>query len=133
MARVRNRLPVSARRGATAVEYALVLPALLLFVLGIMDGGRLLWTYTTIYRATEAAARCAAVNTTACGTATQIKNRAVAEAWGLNIGPAAFTVTMPACGVQVHASHDFTFVIPGLGNIVPLGTVTLNATACYPQ
>jgi hypothetical protein len=106
---------------------------MLLLILGIMDAGRLLWTYTTLYRATEAAARCAAINTIDCGTATQIKNRAVVEAWGLNVDAAAFTVSTQACGVQVHANYDFTFVIPGLGDVAPLGTVTLNATACYPQ
>lgn len=133
MLRVRNSPWASSRRGATAVEYALVLPMLLLFILGIMDTGRLLWTYTTLYRATEAAARCAAVNTTDCGTTAQITNRAVAEAWGLNVDAAAFTVSTQACGVQVRASYNFTFVIPGLGDVAPLGTITLNATACYPQ
>ena len=133
MVSIRKSLPGTGRRGATTIEYALVLPALLLFILGLMDAGRLLWTYTTLYRAAEAAARCAAINTTDCGTTTQIKNRAVTEAWGLDVSPSAFTVSMPSCGVRVHASYDFTFVIPGIGDAIPLGTVTLNATACYPQ
>lgn len=133
MLRVQNSPSALSRRGATTVEYALVLPMLLLFVLGIMDTGRLLWAYTTLYRAAEAAARCAAVNTADCGTTTQIKNRAVAEAWGLNVNASAFTVSTQACGVQVRANHDFTFVIPGLDGIAPLGTITLSATACYPQ
>jgi Flp pilus assembly protein TadG len=122
----------SHRRGAAAIEYALILPVMLLFVLGIMDAGRLLWTYTTLYRAAEAAARCAAINTTDCGTAAQIQSHAVAEAWGLTVSPSAFTVTTPSCGVQVRAAYDFTFIIPGLDIVVPLGTITLNATACYP-
>ena len=29
---------------AVAIEYGLILPAMLLFTLGIMDAGRLLWT-----------------------------------------------------------------------------------------
>ncbi len=60
------RLPfIFHRRGSTAIEYAIVLPVLLMFVLGIIDAGRLLWTYVTIYRATEAAARCAAIKAAA--------------------------------------------------------------------
>jgi Flp pilus assembly protein TadG len=112
-----------------------MLPVMLLCVLGIMDTGRLLWTYTTLYRAAEAAARCAAINTTECGTAGQIKGRAVAEAWGLTVNPSAFTVTTPSCGVQVRAAYDFTFIIPWFPWFggAPLGAVTLNATACYPQ
>jgi hypothetical protein len=47
--------------GAVAIEYAFVLPALLLFLLGILECGRLFWSYTTLYRATEAAARCGAI------------------------------------------------------------------------
>jgi Flp pilus assembly protein TadG len=116
------------------VEYAFVLPVLLLFVLGIMDTGRLIWTYATLNRATEAAARCGAVNTATCGTATQIQSYAVSEAYGLNIAAAAFTPTTVACGSQVGASFAFQFVIPWMG-VSPYGTsnsVMLNATACYP-
>ena len=61
-----------AQSGATALEYALVLPMLLLFIIGIIDVSRLLWTYTTLTRATEAAARCGAVDKTNCGTITAI-------------------------------------------------------------
>jgi uncharacterized membrane protein len=127
------------RSGATAIEYAIVLPVLLLFILGIMDTGRLLWTYVTIYRATEAAARCAAIaaavpTAVTCTNSTQTKNYAVAAAWGLAINASAFTVSNPACGMQVQASYDFRFVtpwFPGFGGSA-LGTKTLAATVCYP-
>jgi Flp pilus assembly protein TadG len=118
------------QRGSVAIEYALILPALLLFVIGIMDTGRLIWTYTTLSRAAEAAARCAAINTTDCGTASQIKSYAAAQAWGLTITAAAFTVTTETCGIQVKGTYDFTFVIPAF--TATFGTITLNATACYP-
>lgn len=120
------------RRGNVAIEYGLILPVLLVFTFGLMDTGRLLWTVATLNRAAEAAARCAAINTTNCGTAAQIQARAVAEAWGLTITAAAFTITKPACGIQVDATYDFAFLTPGLGAFVPLGIQTLSATACYP-
>ena len=120
------------RCGAVAIEYALLLPIILLFTVGLMDVGRLLWTYTTLNRAVEAAARCAAINFVECGTTAQIQNRAVAEAWGLNIGASAFTVSTADCGIQVNGVHDFVFVIPGLAAVAPLGTITLDAKACYP-
>lgn len=123
---------VRRRGGAVAVEYALILPMLLLFVIGIIDVGRLLWTFTTLNRAAEAAARCGAVNSIDCGTTAAIQNRAVAEAWGMNISASAFAVTTPACGVQVIGTYDFVFAIPALATTSPLGTVTLRATACYP-
>lgn len=118
------------RRGAAAIEYALILPAVLLFVIGIIDTGRLIWTYTTLSRAAEAAARCAAVNTTDCGTAGQIQSYAAAQAWGLTIDAGAFTVAAADCGIQVTGSYDFTFAIPAFTK--DFGTITLTATACYP-
>lgn len=118
------------RRGTVAIEYALILPALLLFVIGIIDTGRLMWTYTTLSRAAEAAARCAAINTIDCGTEAQIQSYAASQAWGLTISAAAFTATTETCGIQVKGVHAFTFAIPALTEA--FGTITLKATACYP-
>ena len=76
-----------------AIEYGLILPAMLLFTLGIMDTGRLLWTYITLSRAAEAAARCGAVNNTRRAPAS-IPAYAVTQAWGINdVTAADFTVT----------------------------------------
>lgn len=126
--------PSRSQRGSVAVEYAFILPALLLFVFGIMDTGRLLWTHATLNRAAQAAARCAAIDPVNCGTAAQIKSYAVAQAFGLNIDATAFTPTTVACGSKVAATFTFQFVIPWMG-VSPYGqsnTATLNATACYP-
>lgn len=119
---------LASRRGAAAVEYALVLPALLLFTFGAMDVGRLLWTQTTLERAAEAAARCGAIDAATCGTISDIKTYAVGQAYGLPLTAGAFTVTLPACGVQVVADSSFTFVIPWIGT----PAILLRATACYP-
>ena len=102
-----------------------MLPVLLIMLLGIMDTGRLLWTYTTLYRASEAAARCAAIKAALCTTFGATQAYAVTAAWGLNIPASAFSVTNPACGMQVTATYSFGFVFPRQ-------TVTLTATACYP-
>lgn len=42
MAKIRKSQEASHTEGSVAVEYGLVLPAMLLFTLGIMDAGRLL-------------------------------------------------------------------------------------------
>jgi len=121
--------------GSVAIEYAFVLPVLLLFLLGIMDTGRLLWTYTTLYRASEDAARCAAIQAPGCTTFGATQNYAVAAAWGLIINASAFTVSTQKCGIKVAANYSFIFVIPWLAVVQPFGTsnsITLTATACYP-
>jgi len=120
------------QRGAAAIEYALILPAVLIFFFGLMDAGRLLWSYTTLSRAVEAAARCGAINTTLCGTAAQVKTFAVSQAWGMTITASAFTVTTATCGIKVSGSYDFEYVMPILNAVVPKGTITVTASACYP-
>lgn len=136
MARVPMSPPdLRRRRGATAIEYAIILPVLMLAVFGIMDVGRLLWTYTTIVSASEAAARCYAIKAAGCTTAADVQNYAVTQAWGLSTDPSAFTVATQACGAQVRATYVFAFVIPWLSAVPPFGSansITLTTTACYP-
>jgi Flp pilus assembly protein TadG len=127
MARSLHARFAGGRRGTTAIEYAIVLPALLLFLLGIMDTGRLLWNYTTLYRAVEAAARCGTVNLIDCGTTGQIQSRAVAEAWGMAVSAGSFTVSDQACGLQVRTTYSFVFTIPGFS------AITLEPEACFPN
>lgn len=48
-------------RGAGAAEFALVLPLLILFLLGIIDVGRLMWTWNQAEKATQMGVRLAVV------------------------------------------------------------------------
>jgi Flp pilus assembly protein TadG len=117
------------------VEYAIVLPLLLTFVLGLIDSGRLLWTYATLSRAVTAASRCASINAVACGTTAAVRSYAAAQAWGLNLTASAFTVTTPTCGIQVGGTMVFQYFTPWFYLAVPFGasnTQTLTARACYP-
>jgi Flp pilus assembly protein TadG len=126
----------SCQRGAAAIEFAIILPVLLLFLLGIMDTGRLLWTFATLHRASDAAARCAAIQAAGCTTSSGTQSYAAAQAWGLTVLASAFTVTTPACGTQVAASYTFTFVIPWFYVVPPFGnpnSIPLTATSCYPS
>ena len=114
--------------GAVALEYGIILPVFLMLVLGLIDTGRLLWTQTTLDRAVEAAARCGAVNTVACGTAAQVQQKAVDEAYGLTIETSSFTVSVRSCGVQVDADYPFKLIIPWIART----DLTLTASGCYP-
>ena len=49
-------------RAASAVEFAMVLPLLLLFLLGIIDVGRYMWALNTAEKATQMGARYAVVS-----------------------------------------------------------------------
>lgn len=117
-----------ARGGATAIEYAMLLPAFLTLLLGGMDAGRVMWTQITLDRAVQLAARCASVNTTICGSASAIKAYAVSQAWGLTLGSSIFTSQILACGNSVSASLPLQLTVPWIAT----STVTLNARACHP-
>jgi len=118
-------------RGSEAIEFAICVPAFLMFALGIADCGRLLWTNANLALAAAAAARCGAINTSACGTTSLI------QSYAASIGPtsAVFTATNPACGTQVSGTVSYQFFIPWFYEVSPFGTsnqLTLTAVACYP-
>lgn len=132
-----------ARDGATAVEMAFLLPVFMLFLLGICEFGRALWTQTALQFAVEAAARCAAVSPSLCtapgGGSMNVPAYAASQAFGMTIPATAFTYEQNAlCGVasgatgtggaQVTASYRFNAIVPQL---VPVD-VWLRAKSCHP-
>ena len=122
-----TRVPQQA--GTAALEYALVLPVLLVLLLGALDAGRVMWlAVTPLDRAVDVAARCAAIDTTTCGTPAQITAYAAAQAFGTTMTASVFTATIAACGAKVTGSLPFAFVTPWPGK----RTISLTAMACYP-
>jgi hypothetical protein len=59
---------LSHRGGASAAEFGIVLPLFILFLLGIVDVGRWLWTYNHLEKATQMGARMAVVTNAASGS-----------------------------------------------------------------
>lgn len=49
------------KRGSSAAEFALVLPLLILFLFGVIDGGRFAWEFNQAEKATQVGARVAVV------------------------------------------------------------------------
>jgi Flp pilus assembly protein TadG len=103
----------AADRGAAAVEFALLLPVLLLIVFGIIDFGRALNAQITLTQAAREGARLAAEGQP---WATVVVPRTQAAATTLS----GVTVTGNTCSVGagpgtngvVHASYQFTFITP---------------------
>jgi Flp pilus assembly protein TadG len=116
------------RRGVTALESALVFPFFFALLFGIEEVGRLLWMQNSLQYAVEAAARCAAINTAVCGTASTTQTFAANAALPAVVPTTAFTLSTATCGSQVTASYAFQSVAAPL---VPL-SVTLTAQSCYP-
>lgn len=121
--------------GVSAVELAFILPVLLLFLLGICEFGRALWTQNTLQQATEIAARCAVLNAANCTP--DVPTYAANQMVGISVSSSDFTyVSGQSCGVSgntkgalVTASHVFDPMVP---NLVPGLAITLTAKSCYP-
>jgi Flp pilus assembly protein TadG len=127
----RGRLAALAKAcdGSVAVETAMVLPAFLLLLFAIIESGLLFWTQTSLQAAVEAAARCAVVNTTQCGSTSAIQSYAAAQVVGITVSSSSFNVSQPSCGYQVSISYPFSLVVTQLFSS---GTITLNAKSCHP-
>jgi hypothetical protein len=96
-------------------------------MLGSLDLGLAMLFEQRLTFATEAAARCAAMNNTFCSTAEATQEWAAEQAGGLpGITFGNFTVNLSAsCGASVDANYSY------LGVVLP--TINLAATACYPS
>ena len=118
-------------RGAAAVEFALVLPVLLLIIFGIIDFGRMLYTQITLTQAAQASARAAAILGHDPGV-----NEANKAASGLNPTPGQLDVTVSACpnppdptaNAEADLTYNFAFVTP-LAALANLGGGTIDLTA----
>jgi Flp pilus assembly protein TadG len=123
-------------RGAVAVEFALLLPVLLLLVFGLVDFGRALNAQITLTQAAREGVRLAALGQP------NVISRTQAAATGLS--PVTVTVTSCAAGAGlgvnavVQTSYSFSFITP-VGAIARLlggagfgSSITLTAQGVMP-
>jgi uncharacterized membrane protein len=126
-------------RGATAVEFALLLPLLLLVLFGMVDFGRMLNDQITLTQAAREGARLAALGYSAATVTSR------AEAAATELSPVTVTVVTscpagagPGVDAVVKASYAFSFVTPvgaiaGLIGGASLGSpITLTAQGEMP-
>lgn len=126
-------------RGSVAVEFALLLPVLLLIVFGVIDFGRALNAEITLTQAAREGARLASLGYTSSAVTTRVQSAAT--------GLSGVTVTVTTCatgagaGVDgvVKASYTFSFITP-VGAFASMfgsasfgsSTLSLSATGEYP-
>jgi Flp pilus assembly protein TadG len=116
--------------GATALEFALVLPAVIAFVVGIIQVGYLLWIDNLLHYSVETAARCGAIGSTTYPCAgsdmqTAAKNLFQQAVAITNIPSGTFTPLSPCSGSGLQGSYTVSFLLA-----VP---VTVSANSCYPN
>jgi Flp pilus assembly protein TadG len=127
----------AARRGATAVEFALVAGVALLLIFAVIELGLLMWTKNALQYTAAAAARCAAMGSPGCTNAQQY---AVTQAGNMVFSGIVQTsdVTVGAATTCHGASGKFQVVTITAGYWaaaslpLPFNGITLQATGCYP-
>jgi Flp pilus assembly protein TadG len=119
------------------VEFAIVLPILLLLVFGIIQFGILFNNYLTLTDAVRAGARQAAVSRTLSDQVGPARNRVIAAAANLKISDLDVTVTPydPTKGTQswaqggdVTVTATYPYSINLLGLVVKSGRMTSQTT-----
>ena len=121
-------------RGQTLVEFALIIPVLLLLVMGILDLGRAVAAYNSVSNAARSAARVAVVDQ----NPDVVRAAAADEAFGLDPIDVEFDpnansddpCVLQVCEVEVSVSYDYVAATPIIGAIV--GPITVSSTTRLP-
>ncbi|HEY7224258.1 MAG TPA: TadE family protein [Micromonosporaceae bacterium] len=119
-------------QGSAAVEFALVLPVLLVIIFGVIDFGRMLNAKITLSQATHDGARAAAV------AGPDAANETITKAMG-SLAPGMTITQLSACedasdvDATVTVTYGFSYVTP-LAVLIGLGGdgTTLSSTAVVP-
>jgi Flp pilus assembly protein TadG len=132
------------RRGATAVEFALVATPFLLLVVGGVEFGRMEWARQGLQQVAIQGARCMGVLQSSCAASgayssgnTQTYLQGVGAKFGLTLAPSNMTLNRAAscAGLSgfssVSLTYTFDSVVPGLVSM--LGSKTMTASACFPN
>jgi len=127
-------------RGASTVEFVLVLPLLILLTVGTVYLCFMMYAASTLHFAVQDSARCYAVNAVnganaaRCGTAAATQTYALSKYRGPGMTPAltaaSFVVTIdPNCGKKVSVVNAPFKLRTGLFTL----SVPISAAACFPS
>ena len=131
-------------RGTNLIEFALVLPLVVIFLLGTMDMGMLVYAYCTVSEAARGGARYAIVNGSMSAapvgpTANDTTVASVVQNYAPALDPTRLTVTSSwpsssnnaTCPVTVTATYQyllFTGRLIGIGPVNVKGSTTMVIT-----
>ena len=118
---------LSDRSGAGAVEFALVLPAVLMVIVGGIHLCLVSYTLAGLHYATEAAARCASLDSTTCGTSAGVDTYAKTRFINASGQSASFALATDNCGFAVLGSVTYKLNL-GLKTL----DLPLQAKSCAP-
>jgi Flp pilus assembly protein TadG len=124
-----NMMDQRDERGAAAVEFAILLPVLMLILFGIVEFGMIMYSREVITNASREGARAGIVQATAKPTAGAIQTVVTNYLTGTGINPSAVTINIAGAGLtapntlMVTVTYPYNFFAPGilgLGNSINL-------------
>lgn len=124
------------RKGSTIVEFALVAPAFVMIIFGIIEASRVFWIKQTLDEVAYSTARCMSVSST-CADVASARTYAIGRARGYSITLANNQV-VPVIGTTCKGAAGSNSVTitknigSPMGGLIPQMPSTLRATACFP-
>ncbi len=125
MFKARSR--TSDERGQGLVEFALIIPILMLMIMGILDLGRALYAYSVVANSAREGARYGSTAPTDDSGVI-----AVARAAAVGLDPAQLNVTVSHPGgnsVHVQVAYTFRLVTPLVGQVLGGGAILLSSAS----
>lgn len=119
-----------ASEGVAAVEFAIIAPVFIMFCLGIMEGGRMLWIRNSIQTATEEAGRFAMAHTTA--TDAELITQAADYFDSVSMDNPTFTVVRDTTGSMDFVTITGVYTFQYMFSIFDFGNVELDGKARVP-
>lgn len=128
-------------RGQTTVEFALILPVMILLLLMALDFGRTFLGWVSLNNAARVGANYAANHPfDTWGAGTEYQSLMTDNMDAINCTPNPDPADPPAFGVtrdpgelvRVNLNCDFSVITPVISAFFPGGTVTVSSTAAFP-
>jgi Flp pilus assembly protein TadG len=133
---MRSARPDRRSSGQGLVEFALVIPILILIILSIVDMGRAVFAFNTVSEAAKTAARVAIVNQDLTAIQSAVINDSRITWLGLkatNVPAPSYGCTAPysiGCVVTTTVTYQFQAITPVVSTII--GSINMSSTSALP-
>ena len=117
-------------RGVAAIEMALTFPVLMVFLLGIIEISRILWTDNALQLAVDDTGRYVLANPSA--TDDQITSHAANQLVSVEASRVTLAVSRETTGGVNFVTITATIPFEPMTQLVPLGTITLSGRSRIP-
>ncbi len=129
MAKERSRVSRHQRceRGQGLVEFALVLPVLVLVLIAVLDFGRALYAYSVVANCAREGARFGIISPSdTAGIIATVHNAAI----GLDVSQLAVTISEPeGTSIQVQVHYSFDLITPLMELVLGSRSLTLHSSS----